>query len=70
MEDYWALHAVPNLKPSSRALYAHVWDRHLRPWVGGLPVWAITPRVVARMRADLERDGHCASSGSRLRQRS
>lgn len=35
MEDYWALHAVPNLAPSTRTLYAHVWDRHLRPRIGG-----------------------------------
>lgn len=57
MEDYWALHAVPNLAPSTRALYAHVWGRHLRPRIGGQQVRAITPKVVARLRADLERDG-------------
>jgi integrase len=57
MEDYWALHAVPNLAPSTRTLYAHVWDRHLRPRIGGQQVRAITPKVVARLRADLEREG-------------
>jgi integrase len=57
VEDYWRLHAVPNLAPSTRKVYAHAWDKHLRQRLGGKQVRAITPSVVARVRADLERDG-------------
>ncbi len=47
----WApTHAVA-LAASTRAVYAHVYDRHLSPHLGSLELRAITPETVARWQA-------------------
>ncbi len=51
MTGTWApTHAVA-LAASTRAVYAHVYDRHLSPHLGSLELRAITPETVARWQA-------------------
>lgn len=57
IEDYWRLHAVPNLADSTRASYLNIWGRHVHPRLGGRELRAITPKVLNRFREDLERAG-------------
>ncbi len=33
-ETYWELHAIPNLAPSTRAIYRTIWGRHILPRLG------------------------------------
>jgi integrase len=46
VEDYWRVHAVPNLAPNTREVYKRVWAKHVLPRVGDLTLRAITPGVV------------------------
>jgi integrase len=46
VETWWQLHALPNLAANTRATYARVWDKHLRPRIGELRLRAITPAVI------------------------
>jgi integrase len=57
VETYWRLHATPNLSEPTRALYARVWDLHILGRLGDYGVREITPKMLVRFRADLERDG-------------
>lgn len=57
IEEYWRMHAVPNLEASTRRAYLQQWERWIRPRLGALHLREITPRVVngqlvAPMRAD------------------
>jgi len=56
-EEWWKLYAVPNLAPRTLRSYAGLWDRHVLPRLGSMPLSAITPEVVQRFRAELEADG-------------
>jgi len=57
IEDYWRLHAVPNLAASTRASYLNIWGRHVHDRLGSRQLRAITPKVLIRFRADLENAG-------------
>ena len=54
VETYWRLHAVPNLAPSTRELYARTWATHILPRLGDYGVRELTPRRLARFREELE----------------
>jgi len=55
--EWWRLHAEPNLAARTRESYAVVFDKHILPRVGGLPLREITPAVVAGLSADLKAAG-------------
>ena len=57
METYWELHAVPNLAASTRASYKAIWVKHIHPRLGGRNLRELTPKIVTRFRADLEKAG-------------
>jgi integrase len=57
IETYWRLHATPNLSEPTRALYARIWELHILARLGDYGVREITPKLVVRFRADLERAG-------------
>ncbi len=48
MEDYWRLHAIPNLEPKTRAIYRQQWGKHLLPALGDYELRAITPKLINR----------------------
>src|SRR3989442_1779220 len=53
-QQWWRLHAKPNLAPSTLKSYASVWDLHVLPQLGDHELRQITPEVVASLRADLD----------------
>ena len=55
VETYWRLHALPNLAPSTRALYARTWANHILPRLGDYGVRELTPKRLARFREELEK---------------
>ena len=57
VEEYWRLHAMPNLAPSTRASYMNIWGVHVHDRLGERELRTITPKVLTRFRADLERAG-------------
>jgi integrase len=57
MEDYWRLHAVPNLRTSTRESYLSLWAVHVQPRLGSRDLRQITPKVITRFRNDLEHAG-------------
>jgi integrase len=57
IEDYWRLHAIPNLRPSTRDSYLSLWHVHVHDRLGERELRTITPKVLNRFRADLERAG-------------
>jgi integrase len=48
IEDYWRLHAVPNLEASTRATYLQQWSKWILPRLGPYELQQITARVVNR----------------------
>src|SRR6059058_442073 len=42
-EDWWTLHAEPNLARSTLQTYATMWDRHVLPRLGGYALHDLTP---------------------------
>jgi integrase len=56
-EEWWRLHALPNLAPATRASYAALWDKHVLPRLGAIRLRDLNPEIVARFRADLTRAG-------------
>jgi integrase len=56
-EDWWRLHAGPNLTPKTRQLYASMRDRHLLPRLGHLQLRAITPERVQAFQLELVQAG-------------
>jgi integrase len=46
VEEYWRVHALPNLAPNTREVYKRVWAKHVLPRLGDLTLRAITPGVV------------------------
>ncbi len=57
MERWWRDYAVPTLSDNTRACYAGIWERHVRGRIGGYRLRDVTPAVVARLNADLTKDG-------------
>jgi len=57
MEEYWRLHAIPNLAPSTRESYLNIWGVHIHDRLGQRDLRTITPKVLTRFRANLERSG-------------
>src|SRR4051812_43854844 len=57
MEEYWRLHAMPNLAPSTRASYMNIWGVPVHDRLGQRELRTITPKVLTRFRANLERAG-------------
>jgi integrase len=57
MEVYWELHALPNLAAATRESYKLVWAKHIIGRLGSRNLRELTPRVLTRFRADLERAG-------------
>jgi integrase len=56
-EEWWQLHALPNLASSTLANYATLWDAHVLPRLGATRLRDLNPEVIARFRADLTRSG-------------
>jgi integrase len=56
-DSYWPLHAVPNLRDATRAVYWQTWVKHLEDRIGHREVREVTSGHVVRLRADLERAG-------------
>lgn len=47
----------PGLRPSTRALYAQQWEKHLKPALGSALVTKITKAHVNRLISQLNREG-------------
>jgi integrase len=56
-EEWWEIYAGPNLARNTLGAYAQVWNKHVLPRLGHYRLRELTPEIVARFRADLERDG-------------
>ncbi len=56
-QEWWRLHARPNLARSTQRRYASLWDLHVLPHLGRRRLREITPEVVANLRADLDAAG-------------
>jgi integrase len=56
-EEWWRLHAEPNLARSTLKGYASIWDAHVLPRLGSVPLRELTPDVVNRFRLELEAEG-------------
>jgi integrase len=54
---WWRRHAVPNLERATREGYASILDAHIIPRVGDCRLGALTPQLVADLRADLTEQG-------------
>jgi len=55
--DYWRDYAVPNLASRTLEVYGRVWEKHLRPRIGGVPLRQLTTPTLTRLRAELSREG-------------
>jgi integrase len=56
-EEWWRLYAQPNLARSTLRGYASMWDAHVLPRLGSVPLRELTPDVINRFRLELEADG-------------
>ena len=56
-EKWWKTYAVPNLAPKTKRIYAELWDRHVAPRLGTIPLRELTPELIASFRADLTAAG-------------
>ncbi len=52
-EEWWRLHALPNLARSTLASYASLWDAHVVPRLGGIPLRELDPLTLTSFRAEL-----------------
>ena len=48
----WAKAHRANLSQSTRARYGHLYDKHILPELGAIPLGEITPEMIARWQAD------------------
>lgn len=55
--DWYELHAAPNLADNTLGKYRRILTKHVLPKLGGMKIPDVTPEVVARFRAELEREG-------------
>lgn len=60
--QWWEIYAKPNLAYNTLAGYAPALDKHALPRLGRLKLRDVTPEVLARFRADLEKAGVGRSS--------
>jgi integrase len=56
-EEWWSVHAVPNLAEYTRETYATIFDKHLLPRLGSMAIRDVTFPVVARMSAAMRAEG-------------
>lgn len=56
-EEWWRLHGEPNLARSTLNNYASMWDTHVLPCLGSVPLRELTPDLITRFRLELEADG-------------
>ncbi len=63
--DWWEIYAKPNLAYNTLAGYAPALDKHVLPRLGKLKLRDVTPEVLGRFRADLEKVG-VGRSGVRI----
>ena len=56
-QEWWRLHAQPNLARSTQQGYAILWDRHVLPRLGDTAIRDLSPRVIQGFRTDLEEAG-------------
>jgi hypothetical protein len=56
-EEWWQLHAQPNLERATLELYGRMWPVHVLRRLGDRGLRDLTPQAIARYRADLEADG-------------
>jgi integrase len=56
-EEWWELHAQPNLARKTQELYAMLWDLHILPRLGGLALRDLTPETIQGFRVELEAAG-------------
>ena len=52
-EEWWQVHAVPNLARSTRKTYAGLWDLHVLPRLGARPLRDLNVETCQRFAADL-----------------
>jgi integrase len=57
VQEWWELEASARLERATLLGYASHWNRHVLPRLGHMQLRQITPLVLTRFRADLERDG-------------
>jgi integrase len=57
VEEWWRLHAMPNLAESTRTTYSHIWDHHMLKQLGGYRLRELTPAVVQDLRVALAARG-------------
>ncbi|HEX7297937.1 MAG TPA: N-terminal phage integrase SAM-like domain-containing protein [Solirubrobacteraceae bacterium] len=56
-EEWWRLYGEPNLAKSTLNNYASMWDTHVLPRLGSLPLRELTPDLITRFRLELEASG-------------
>ena len=56
-EEWWRVHAMPNLSRRTREVYASLWDLHVLPRLGGLQLRELNVEVTQRFAADLAAAG-------------
>ncbi|HEX6456002.1 MAG TPA: tyrosine-type recombinase/integrase [Solirubrobacterales bacterium] len=56
-QDWWTLHAEPQLAKVTLELYAMLWDVHILPRLGELKLRDLTAEEIQRFRVDLEAAG-------------
>ena len=52
VEDFWRLHAVPNLEASTRTTYAQQWAKWIHPRLGSYQLDQLTPKLIVRQLVD------------------
>jgi hypothetical protein len=48
IEDYWCVHAIPNLEPQTRKTYGQQWGKYILPRLGEYELRAINAQVILR----------------------
>ena len=56
-EEWWRLHALPNLARSTLGSYAALWDAHVLPTLGSVRLRELDPHLIAELRAELAAKG-------------
>lgn len=56
-EEWWRLYGEPNLARSTLNNYASMWDTHVLPRLGSVPLRELTPNLLTRFRLELEAEG-------------
>jgi integrase len=56
-QEWWLVHAEPNLAPRTRDVYASLWDTHCLPRMGDIRLRDLSPESCQRFAADLAAAG-------------